>query len=140
MNYVALELNAELPMYLANSWAANSLTFLSTKRDELSTHMSSHMRDERYETREPRAPIPFTTLVSSSLGASILLWLALAVEKILQGAYYIRRFGASFFSKSTAQAAVFTSLGVTIIVAVLSFRLSVVVLEFVWRALFAGLG
>src|SRR5204863_6645998 len=72
------DIGTRVPDFFAQAWQSKSLVLFGTTSSfsDFET-ISSILRNESNVGREG-APVPFTTLEASALGASLLLWLVLA--------------------------------------------------------------
>lgn len=129
--YLIPDLSEELPAYLSSAWTTAAYDF--TGYDRSSALMAQTLADVTFP--EGRAPIPFTTMLSSSLGASILLWGIMFAEQISRFADFLRRQAAAAINSGKVESAILTSWALAVTTMWVAFVLAAWLLQLAWWAI-----
>lgn len=109
--YTSPDLSAELPAFFGGIWRTHGLG--RTTYDKAAVRLASRLED--IDVKDGRAFLPFSTLIASSLGASILLWSVVLFDGVTRIASRLRTVVNEFIDYPAVKNAIFTFLGLTVV-------------------------
>lgn len=132
-DYDLPNLHDEFTSFASWSWFSRSTTILSFKSTDLKySTMISFLRSLNYSPSSDKVSIPFTTFAASSLGASMLFWMALLGKTVLHAFALFRQKVSDVISLGTYDRWAFSPIALFAISLLLIMFLSVKALGLIW--------